>query len=66
VPEVVADGETGFVVSVEDYPQEAAAALRRLDQIDARACRERVVERFSDDAMVEGYLGVFEHATAGA
>src|SRR5919108_1336045 len=30
VPEVVVDGETGFIVSVEDYPREAAACLKRL------------------------------------
>jgi glycosyltransferase involved in cell wall biosynthesis len=60
VPEVVVDGKTGFIVSVENYPQEAAAALRRLDQIDPAACRARVVEKFSADAMVSGYEALFE------
>jgi glycosyltransferase involved in cell wall biosynthesis len=62
VPEVVADGVTGFVVSVEDYPAEAAGALRRLSEIDAAACRKRVEEKFSKEAMVEGYERVFERA----
>jgi glycosyltransferase involved in cell wall biosynthesis len=60
VPEVVADGETGFIVSGENYPTEAAEALRRLDQIDPAACRKRVEERFSKEAMVTGYERVFE------
>jgi glycosyltransferase involved in cell wall biosynthesis len=59
VPEVVADGETGFIVSVEDYPAQAAAALRRLGEIDADACRARVQEKFSKESMVAGYEAVF-------
>lgn len=66
VPEIVVDGETGFIVSVENYPQQAAAALRRLDQIDPAACRARVRERFSGDAMVAGYEAVFERVLAAA
>jgi len=65
VPEVVADGETGFVVSVENYPAEAAAALGRLGEIDPDACRRRVEERFSKEAMVAGYEAVFERLVAG-
>jgi glycosyltransferase involved in cell wall biosynthesis len=60
VPEVVVDGETGFIVPVEDYAAQAAAALRRLDEIDAAACRERVQEKFSKESMVAGYVDVFE------
>jgi glycosyltransferase involved in cell wall biosynthesis len=63
VPEVIADGETGFVVPVEDYPVQAAAALRRLDQIDAAACRAHVQERFSKESMVAGYEDVFRRVT---
>jgi glycosyltransferase involved in cell wall biosynthesis len=65
VPEVVADGETGFVVSVEDYPREAAAAVRKIGDIDPKACRRRVEERFSKEVMVEGYERAFERALAG-
>jgi glycosyltransferase involved in cell wall biosynthesis len=64
VPEVVTDGETGFIVPVEDYPAQAAAALRRLDEIDPAACRARVQERFSKEAMVAGYEDVFQRVTA--
>jgi len=62
VPEVVADGETGFIVPVEDYPAEAAAALGRVGEIDPTACRRRVEELFSKEAMVAGYEAVFEQA----
>jgi hypothetical protein len=34
VPEVIADGETGWIVDVESYPEEAAERLAKLDSID--------------------------------
>jgi len=66
VPEVVAEGETGFILSVQDYPQEAAAALARLSEIDPRVCRARVEELLSSRAMVAGYERVFELAVSSA
>jgi glycosyltransferase involved in cell wall biosynthesis len=66
VPEVVADGETGFVVSVDGYPAEAAAVLGRLDEIDPAACRARVESLFSKRAMVEGYERLFERTVTSA
>jgi glycosyltransferase involved in cell wall biosynthesis len=54
--EVIADGETGFLVN--DVAA-AAAAAEKLDQIDRRACRRRVEQRFSIEAMVKGYEGVY-------
>jgi glycosyltransferase involved in cell wall biosynthesis len=66
VPEVIADGRTGFVVSVEDYAREAAAALGRLQEIDPAACRAHVEERFSKDAMVAGYERVYQTAIAAS
>ena len=66
VPEVVADGRTGFVVSVENYATEAAEAIERLGEIDPGACRDWVRERFSKERMVEGYERVFERALAGS
>ena len=64
VPEVIADGETGFVVSVERYAEEAAERLGHLDQISPAACRARVDELFDKQAMVEGYERVFEEILA--
>jgi len=66
VPEVIADAETGYIVPVQDYPQQAAAALKRLGEIDPAACRARVEELFSAQAMVRGYEAVYEQALAGA
>jgi glycosyltransferase involved in cell wall biosynthesis len=63
VPEVIVDGETGFIVSVEDYPAQAAAALGRLGEIDPEHCRAHVQERFSKEAMVAGYEDVFRRVS---
>jgi glycosyltransferase involved in cell wall biosynthesis len=65
VPEVVAEGETGFVVPVDEYAEAATVALGRLGDIDPRACRARVQERFSKEAMVIGYEAVFERIASG-
>jgi glycosyltransferase involved in cell wall biosynthesis len=62
VPEVIVDGKTGFIVSVENYPEEAAAALQRLGEISPTECRAHVQGKFSKEAMVEGYEKVFERA----
>jgi glycosyltransferase involved in cell wall biosynthesis len=62
VPEVVADGQTGFIVaSVE----EMAAAVDRVGELDPRVLRSRVEERFSAEAMVAGYERAYERALAG-
>jgi glycosyltransferase involved in cell wall biosynthesis len=61
VREVVANGQTGFVV--EDLSQ-AILALERIGEIDRRACRERVERLFSVDAMVDGYLDAY-HTVLG-
>jgi glycosyltransferase involved in cell wall biosynthesis len=61
---VIADGETGFVVSVDDYPREAAAMLQRLGEIEPEAGRSRVRGLFSKEAMVAGYERVFEEVLA--
>jgi glycosyltransferase involved in cell wall biosynthesis len=52
VPEVVADGVTGFV---REGPAALAEAAGRLGEIDRRACRRRVAERFSAEAMTAAY-----------
>ncbi len=64
VPEVVVDGETGWIVDVERYPQQAAERLDHLDTIDAAACRDRVWRLFSKEAMVAGYSRIFADIVA--
>lgn len=55
--EVVADGETGFLVT---NVTEAAEAVKKIDTIDRTACRKRVEENFSIPKMVEAYEKVYE------
>lgn len=57
VPEIVADGKTGFVVG---DVTEAVRAIKSLHTIDRKACRERVEKYFSVEAMVNGYVKVYE------
>lgn len=54
--EVIAHGVTGFLVA--DVPG-AVAAVDRIDEIDRRACRRRVEERFTTETMVKGYEAVY-------
>ena len=61
VPEVVADGETGFIVT---SVQEMATAVDRLGELDLHAMRARVKERFSAEAMVAGYERVYQQVLA--
>jgi glycosyltransferase involved in cell wall biosynthesis len=54
--EVIEDGQTGFLVN---RVSEAVNCLRRLSELDRRTCRQRVVERFSIEAMVAAYEHVY-------
>ncbi|HYI20154.1 MAG TPA: glycosyltransferase family 4 protein [Solirubrobacteraceae bacterium] len=59
VPEVVRDGVTGFVV---DDEHAMAEAIGRVGDLDPAACRRDCEERFSVDAVVRGYEGVYRAA----
>ena len=61
VPEVVADGRTGFVVDDLDG---AVAAVGRLGELTRADCRAHVEERFSVEQMVAGYLAVYDAVLA--
>lgn len=62
VPELVRDGETGFVV---DTVEEAAMALDRVPGVSRAACAAWARERFSAQRMVEGYERVYEGLVRG-
>jgi len=62
VPEVVADGRTGFVV---DAPEELVGAIGRLDEIDPAACRAHVEARFDLPVMAAGYERVYRMLVEG-
>ncbi len=55
-PEVVVEGVTGFVC---DTLTEMVEAVRRVREIDRRACRAHVEQHFSPAAMADGYERVY-------
>ncbi|HYM15118.1 MAG TPA: glycosyltransferase family 4 protein [Dehalococcoidia bacterium] len=56
-PELIAHGETGFVVDTVD---EMADAVEMVGTINPRACRERVRALFSPETMARDYLRVYD------
>ena len=53
LPDIVADGVTGFVV---DDPDAMAAAIGRVGTIDPEACRARARALFTVERMVDAYV----------
>ena len=62
MPEVIADGRTGFLVS---SIEEAVGVLDQIGELDRQACRSWVEERFSVDRMVKDYIRVYEKVLGG-
>jgi glycosyltransferase involved in cell wall biosynthesis len=58
-PEIVADGETGFLVEPYDLSAFVAAA-DRVERIDPYVCRAKVDAEFSATRMVEHYAALYE------
>ena len=56
VPEVIADGVTGYIADGED---ELVAAVARVHRLDRAVCRAEFDRRFSAGAMCQRYLEVF-------
>ncbi|PIR71660.1 MAG: glycosyl transferase [Candidatus Nealsonbacteria bacterium CG10_big_fil_rev_8_21_14_0_10_37_25] len=52
VPEIVKNGETGFVV---ENIEEMVEAMKKIDEIDRAKCRQRVEKYFSYQKMVDEY-----------
>ena len=59
MPELIRDGDTGYLLRTED---EVIDALRKVDQVDRNRCREWVGEKFSVEQMVDGYEKLYEKA----
>lgn len=57
VPEVVDDGETGFIVDDLDG---AVAAVEKLSTLSRRRCRQVFEERFSTERMTQDYIQVYQ------
>ncbi|MBU0731736.1 glycosyltransferase family 4 protein [Patescibacteria group bacterium] len=57
VPELVKDGQTGFVINEN---KQVAQAMEKIDTINRRDCRAWVKENFSLQKMVAGYEEVYK------
>lgn len=57
VREVIEDGVTGYIVKTVD---EMVEAMKNVDKLDRKKCRQWAEERFGLKRMVEGYEGLFQ------
>ena len=57
VPEIIADETCGFPVN---GIEEAACAVKRIGEIDRKACREYFELNFTDEQMAQEYLAVYQ------
>ncbi len=57
LPEIILEGETGFVV---DSLDQAVVAVNRIDRIAPSACRRNAESRFSASHMARGYNAVYK------
>jgi glycosyltransferase involved in cell wall biosynthesis len=60
-PEIVAHGETGFIV---DDVHEIAPAVAEISKINSSACRRRVEEMFSSQRMAQEYEALYQRVLA--
>jgi len=70
VPEVVEDGVTGFLIEQKVQSSKFKVqrcgidglvdGIKRINEIDRRKCRERVVENFTVEKMIDGYEKALE------
>jgi glycosyltransferase involved in cell wall biosynthesis len=63
VPEVIEDGETGFIV---ESMEEAIEATRRIPELSRERCREAFENRFTARRMAHDYVELYERLVAGA
>ncbi|HVA33241.1 MAG TPA: glycosyltransferase family 4 protein [Candidatus Baltobacteraceae bacterium] len=61
VPEIVVDGQTGFVC---DSVDDAVARVSQLAALNRQACRARVEAEFTVERMIDRYLDAYERALA--
>ena len=63
IPEIILDGETGFVC---DSVGEMVTASEHIGDISREACRRRFLDEFTADRMVDRHEAVYEAALEGA
>ena len=57
VPEIIVEGETGFLV--EDIDR-AVEAVGKIEQISRERCRREFEQRFADRHIAEDYLRIYQ------
>ena len=62
-PEIVGDGETGFVV---ESLEEMTRAVGKVDRISPEACRARVEQHFSASRMAQDYQELYRQVLSSA
>jgi glycosyltransferase involved in cell wall biosynthesis len=62
LPEIVSQGQTGFVVS---STEEMAVAIARTASLSSRECRRQAERRFSSDQMLSAYLHLYTELAHG-
>jgi glycosyltransferase involved in cell wall biosynthesis len=63
LPEVVEDGITGFLVNTEE---EMAQAVRDVEHISPKACRDRAQAKFTTHRMAKDYLALYRELVLSA
>jgi len=64
VPEIVVDGETGFIVSVENMIDDMKEKIKYIDKLKPLKCRQHVEKNFTAHKMVKEYIKVYENVIA--
>lgn len=57
VPELILNGQTGFICNTQE---EAVAAISKIDSLDRKTCHDHVLKNFSSTRMTEGYLAAYQ------
>lgn len=61
VPEIIDEGESGFIV---DDVEQAVGAVEQAAQMDRSRCRRRFEQRFTADRMARDYLEIYQSLLA--
>lgn len=60
VPEIVVHGKTGFIVGILSGVEGMSHAVREIKDIQRGECRAHVLEHFTKEKMVEGYIEAYK------
>jgi glycosyltransferase involved in cell wall biosynthesis len=63
VPELVEDGLTGFIAASREHMVQLIRPGGAADRFDRVRCRQRAIERFSADRMVDDHVALYERVS---